>query len=569
MRPSSNRSKKNIIAASLVLAMTIPSAAQASANVALQANEITQQTDTSMQVANGQLIPVRIVAETLGAELKWNATNKAVTITKGTSQIVLTIGKSVAIVDGKQVQSGQVLLDKNGNMIAALSFINEALGSSVTWNADQQSVIFGENDYAGRASSFVYQLFNSHHAKLVTTLNEQLKKSLPAQALNAISQQYPLVYGAPSKQLSAAIENNDVHTNVVMVYETDKTPLAITVRFDKAGLIDDLYFEMAAPAGQYAKPSYDKSNYTEKQVVVGEGEFALPGTLTVPAGEGPFPVVVLVQGSGPHDRDSTIGGTKVFKDIAAGLAAQNIAVLRYEKISREHTFKLSSQPTFSVKNESADDALRAVALLKKADKIDSSRIFVAGHSQGGYVMPIIIDNDLNNDIAGAILLSAPSENITTVLVEQQNEGLDRMKKLGLPAEMIASQEQAAEAWTSIVELIHNPDYSAEKLPANFPVPPAYWWYEQRDYEPAAAAQKQTKPLLILQGENDWQVSMKQLEGWKKALQAKPEVKFVSYPNVNHLLTEYEGLSIGMEYNTAAHVSASIINDMATWMNSKK
>ena len=63
---------------------------------------------------------------------------------------------------------------------------------------------------------------------------------------------------------------------------------------------------------------------SERAVTVGEGEWKLPGTLTVPAGTGPFPAVVLVHGSGPNDRDETVGGTKVFKDLAEGLASRGI-----------------------------------------------------------------------------------------------------------------------------------------------------------------------------------------------------------------------------------------------------
>jgi dienelactone hydrolase len=572
MKKSLNRNKKAIIASSLALAMSMPAMAHAASGAQILMKQktssyISPQIET--QALDQELVPVRLIAETLGAEVKWNGKIRAVTISRGSTVIVLTIGKDEAVVDNKKVQIGQAVTKENGNTLVPLKFINQALGSSVLWDADNQSAAFGKDDFAGLGSSFVYQLFNGQHEKAASLLNDPLKQVLTMNALSTVSTQYSAVYGTPAKQLTAVIEKNAVHTNVAMVYETDKASLEITVRFDQKGLIDDLYFSPAAPAVKYVKPSYDTGRYTEKEVVIGEGAFALPGTLTVPEGAGPFPVVVLVQGSGPHDRDSTIGGSKVFKDLAAGLAAQHIAVLRYEKVSREHTFKLSSQSTFSVKNESADDALRAVALLKEQKEIDASRIFVAGHSQGGYVMPIIIDNDSKKDIAGTVLLSAPSETMTSVLIEQQKEALDRMRKLELPAGLIASQEQAAAMWTNIVKLINDPKYSVDNMPADFPVPPAYWWYEQRNYEPAEAAQKQSRPMLILQGENDWQVSMKQFEGWKNALKLRTDVKFVSYPKVNHLLSEYDGLSIGMEYNNAAHVSAPIINDIAAWIKSVK
>src|SRR2546421_397489 len=78
----------------------------------------------------------------------------------------------------------------------------------------------------------------------------------------------------------------------------------------------------------------------ETEVTVGKGEWVLPGTLPLPTGDGPFPAVVLVHGSGPHDRDETIGPSRPFRDLAGGLASQGIAVLRYEKRTKEHAAKL-------------------------------------------------------------------------------------------------------------------------------------------------------------------------------------------------------------------------------------
>jgi dienelactone hydrolase len=143
--------------------------------------------------------------------------------------------------------------------------------------------------------------------------------------------------------------------------------------------------------------------------------------------------------------------------------------------------------------------------------------------------------------------------------------LERMRELKLPDEQIAAQQQAAAAWTQIVEQINDPAYSADKLPPAFPLQPAYYWFEQRDYDPAAVAQKQTTPLLIMQGENDWQVTMNQFDGWKQALAARSDVTFKSYPHVNHLLTEYKSLSVGMEYGQPANVSADIVQDIADWI----
>ncbi|CAH1221864.1 hypothetical protein PAECIP111893_04793 [Paenibacillus plantiphilus] len=560
--------KKAVVGASLVLLLSLPAAVSAAQDVLPNTAASTNnnaQTEQSKQI----LVPAKAVAESLGAKVKWDAKSKLVTIQRGENELVLTVGKSQAAIDGKPADIGHAVVIKDGRAMVPLAIINAAFGTAVNWDIAAGTVSFETDDYAGLAGYYVYSLFNGQHDVVLSLMNEELKKALPEERLGLLVQQLSAVYGQPKMQQSLAVGVNGVHTNVSMAYTMKGASLDFTIRFDADGRIDDLAINPMSVTAAFGKPAYDRNNYTEQEIVIGEGTFALPGTLTLPQGEGPHPVVVMVHGSGPHDRDSTIGGAKIFKDIAVGLASHNIAVLRYEKVTKEHTFKVSAQPKFTLKNESVDDVLQAVNLLKNTQGIDPSRIYIAGHSQGGYVMPLILDGDREVDIAGAILLSAPSEQMTDVLIEQQNNALARLQQAGLPEEMQAAQKQAVAVWTGIAELVQNSSYSKDNLPQNFPIPPAYWWYEQRDYVPAEFAQKQTKPMLILQGENDWQVSMKQYEGWKEALKARNDISYISYPKVNHLLVEYDGVSVGMEYNNPAHVSATIIKDMAEWIGKGK
>lgn len=319
-------------------------------------------------------------------------------------------------------------------------------------------------------------------------------------------------------------------------------------------------------SGGYQKPAYDNpAAYTEQEVRIGEGQWALPATLTLPQGEGPFPAVVLVHGSGPHDRDSSMGAAKPFRDLAVGLAAKGIAVLRYDKVTYEHTFKVAADPKFTLKKETVDDAVTAVKLLKQTPKIDPGRIFVAGHSQGGFAMPLIIDADQSKDIAGAIVLSGPSLKFADTLIEQQQELVARVKKLGQDP---APFEQQAAAWTQIAQLVNDPQYTVDHMPEKFPLSPAYWWFEQKNYKPVDLAVKQQTPMLVLQGENDWQVTMNQFNEWKKSLQGRSGVEFKSYPKMNHLLAEYDGISIGAEYAMPSNVSSALISDIAAWIQKK-
>ena len=127
---------------------------------------------------------------------------------------------------------------------------------------------------------------------------------------------------------------------------------------------------------------------------------------------------MLVHGSGPNDRDETILANKPFRDLAWGLASKGIAVLRYEKRTKEHSAKLMADGivNFTVKEETTDDALSAAAQLRVTDGIDPKRIFVLGHSLGGTLAPRIGQADPH--LAGLIILAGATRPLEDLMVEQ-------------------------------------------------------------------------------------------------------------------------------------------------------
>src|SRR3569832_1172794 len=260
-----------------------------------------------------------------------------------------------------------------------------------------------QDDFTTDARAYIELLVSKKFATAVVLFDATMKTALPEAKL---SETWNAVLGqtGPFKQAgSAKVEKRGDFTVVVVTCDFQYAAIDVSVVFDQQKRVAGLFF---APAikGEYAPPAYAKADsFREKEITVGTGEWALPGTLTIPVGAGPFPAVVLVHGSGPHDRDETVGPNKPFKDLAWGLASRGVAVLRYEKRTKQYGAKLVSVPYLTVKEEVVDDALAAVALLRKTEGIDAKRIFVLGHSLGGMLLPRI--GLLDQNIGGLIALA--------------------------------------------------------------------------------------------------------------------------------------------------------------------
>ncbi len=312
----------------------------------------------------------------------------------------------------------------------------------------------------------------------------------------------------------------------------------------------------------YEPPAYVQSAlFCEQEVQVGQGEWVLPATLSLPVGDGPFPAVVLVHGSGPNDRDETIGPNKPFRDLAWGLASQGIAVLRYDKRTKTYGEKISRMvDTVTVQTEVIDDALAAVALLRDTPLIDPHRICVLGHSLGGYVLPRIGSAD--PDIEGLIVLGGLVRPLEDTILDQFSY------IYSLTGTRSAEQQQQLDTLTKQVALVKSPTLSLATPAAELPlgVSPAYW-LDLRDYQPAKLAQSIKQPMLILQGESDYQVTMEDFQGWQDALATRDDVQFKLYPGLSHLFMPVEGggKATPGTYSVPSHVIEEVVSDIAQWV----
>jgi dienelactone hydrolase len=346
---------------------------------------------------------------------------------------------------------------------------------------------------------------------------------------------------------------------VITLCEFERAKIDVQIAFDRDGKISGLALRpAAAPPVPYALPPYaSPAAYAEEEVTIGGPDWPLPATLAMPVGPGPFPAVVLVHGSGPNDRDETLGPNKPFKDLASGLASRGVVVLRYDKRTKVHAAKSAAAADFTVKQEVLDDVVEAVRALRANPKVDRARVFVLGHSLGGMLIPRIGAAD--GSLAGLIVLAGAARSLEDAILEQTR--YIAMGDGAISAEEQSGIDNAAKLGVRVRALTAAETKSAEPI---FGAPASYW-LDLRGYDPPSAAKALKQPMLVLQGERDYQVTMAEFEKWKAALGGRTNVTFRSYPALNHLFIAGTGKSLPAEYNTPGHVAEDVVRDLAAWI----
>jgi dienelactone hydrolase len=278
----------------------------------------------------------------------------------------------------------------------------------------------------------------------------------------------------------------------------------------------------------------------ETPVVIGS-EYPLDGILALPGGAEKVPAVVLVHGSGPSDKDESVYGIKVFKDISDYLAANGVAVLRYDKRTYAHAARLPADIT--VEGETIEDAILAGQLLARNERIDNAKIYVAGHSLGGMLAPRIVDES-NGVFAGAVIMAGSPRSLLDIIYDQN------MYSISLAGESerdaLMKQVEAAQPY--------------------YGLPQGY--IDEMDAHPASGYLTSTdKWYLILQGGKDFQVSPeKDFKAYKQLAGGRGNFEFRLYDNLNHLFTvsTMENPTTD-DYAAGAHVDGAPLEDIVKWV----
>ncbi|NPV09814.1 MAG: alpha/beta fold hydrolase [Anaerolineae bacterium] len=331
---------------------------------------------------------------------------------------------------------------------------------------------------------------------------------------------------------------------------------SISGTFVQMGVAGTFVLEPAPPVVEEPLP------YREEEVVFHNGDITLAGTLSLPEGEGPFPAVVLISGSGAQNRDENILGFRIFFRIADHLTRNGIAVLRYDDRGVGGS---TGDLTQATQVDLAGDVLAAVELLLSHAQIDPEAIGLIGHSEGGIVAPLVANRSEN--VSYLVLLAGPATPGEEILVDQlelimraqgateeqiaaakekqqktleavkTGEGWDEVRarsEAELRATIEALPEAQRRALGDVDEFVRN---AVEAEIANVASP---WFRSFVEYDPVPALRELDVPVLALFGELDTQVPPeKNAQAMREALEEAglEDFRIEILASANHLFQE--------------------------------
>ncbi len=405
-----------------------------------------------------------------------------------------------------------------------------------------------------RVRDFVAKLAAHDFDGAEALFDEKMHEAMPKEKLSAAWTQIESSVGELKSVDSIDVKATEGLRIVAAKSTFARAPIVLRVVYDAQNRVAGFFVAPGDSATMWKPPTYsDPAKFDDTHVAIGSSP-ALPGILSIPKNAKHYPIVVLVHGSGPNDADETISAQKPFKDLAYGLASRGVAVLRYEKRTRVDPSNVKTQ-----KEEVDDGAHAAIAFARTLPDVDVTRVALLGHSQGGYLAPRIAKADPS--IKRVVILAGSTRPLEDSFVAQ----LKYMATLQPNEPKVQEALEGAKRFKAQVE---SPSLKADdrvQVPFAQAIPGAYF-LDVRGYRPERIAATLAIPILVLQGERDYQVTVAEdFPAWKTALGQKKNVTFVTYPTLNHAFTTGGTPPAPSDYDKPASVDEKVVTDIATFL----
>lgn len=414
--------------------------------------------------------------------------------------------------------------------------------------------MFNEEELKTRSIQLAVEMVEGSFINVEKDFTEETAKKLNQESLEQAWKQTVGELGSYKTVHSAIFikKGDKASVEVVLLYE--KNGLKVTFMYDKNNQIEGLWLNYSS----IEEPLAETKDYREEELKIGDGEMQVDGRLTLPKNVENPPVVILVQGSGQTDMNETIGtqGNKPFQDIAYGLAEKGIASIRYNKRYYQHPGLATEFIT--IQDEVLDDVDLAITLAKQDKRLDSDGIYILGHSLGGMLAPEIAER--NASVSGIIVMAGTPRKLEDVILQQNVDALNGMTdKTEQEKKMLLGQV------TQEIDKIKmaTPESPHTKIMGVN----SEYWASLNQIDTPEILRKINTPMFFLQGEEDFQVSMKDdFQLWHQLLDGRDNVEFKSYKGLNHLFMTSNGLKNIQEYNVKSKVEEIVIKDIAKWIN---
>lgn len=336
---------------------------------------------------------------------------------------------------------------------------------------------------------------------------------------------------------------------------------------------------------QTPKPPFDYDS-DDVNVANQKDNVTLAGTLTSPTGDGPFPVVVLISGSGPQDRDETIFGHKIFFVIADYLTKNGIAVMRYDDRGTAESTGSFSDATSA---DFANDAEAVVDFLKSHKKVDPERIVLCGHSEGGIIAPMVASR--RDDLAGIVLMAGPGVNGRRIAISQSRRmarvagaseqiielqdtmlrGILDQKDKGGPFDDEFLDRLSTKMKQSLPNDLRDSLDTRTMISATLPRIDTLWFEFFASYDPVPALKHTRCPVLAIVGEKDTQVDPKlNIPVIEQALKdgGNPDFELHILADLNHLFQTCKTGSFSEYGQIEETISPVALDLISSWLEQR-
>ena len=304
---------------------------------------------------------------------------------------------------------------------------------------------------------------------------------------------------------------------------------------------------------------------TEEKITVGEGTgYPLNGALTLPHDVSkPVPAVVMVHGSGPSNMDEKVGELTPFKDLAEGLAAHGIASLRYDKRTYAHAGRIKKlKGGITVKEETIEDAVLAVRLLKDDPRIDPDQIYILGHSMGAMLAPRI--DAEGADVKGLIMMAGTPYRLEEIVLRQLKQAGEERSVLKY---VVGIENRIFSRKFGNLYSMSDEEAKEKKFAGGIPL---YYFKEMGRKTAADYLLENSKPVLIMQGGKDFQVlANEDFASFRQLLAGRSNTFFKLYPELDHAFVYAicdDITKASKEYNVERHIGKEVIKDIADFIN---